>query len=105
VRSTASKRTSLPNYPVAVRGFEDLARRELERLTHEIPPVDLAIQWDVCYEVLDIEGVVHWMGDGAWERFASGVERVTRLIPEEVLVGYHLGYGPSRSARCTKPAT
>jgi hypothetical protein len=81
------------DYPVAVRGFEDLVRRELERLTSEIPPADLAIQWDVCYEVLDIEGVVAWMGDGAWERFTAGVERLTRLIPEEVLVGYHLCYG------------
>jgi hypothetical protein len=81
------------DYPVAVRGFEDLVRRELERLTTEIPPADLAIQWDVCYEVLDIEGVVAWMGDGAWERFAGPVERLTRLIPEEVAVGYHLCYG------------
>jgi hypothetical protein len=81
------------DYPVAVRGFEDLVRRELERLTREIPPADLAIQWDVCYEVLDIEGVVRWMGEGAWERFAAGVERLARLIPEEVLVGYHLCYG------------
>jgi hypothetical protein len=81
------------DYPVAMRGFEDLVRRELERLTTEIPPTDLAIQWDVCYEVLDIEGVVAWMGDGAWERFAGPVERLTRLIPEEVAVGYHLCYG------------
>jgi hypothetical protein len=81
------------DYPVAMRGFEDLVRRELERLTTEIPPADLAIQWDVCYEVLDIEGVVAWMGDGAWERFARPVERLTRLIPEEVAVGYHLCYG------------
>jgi hypothetical protein len=43
--------------------------------------------------VLDIEGVVSWMGDGAWERFTGPVERLTRLIPEEVLVGYHLCYG------------
>ena len=81
------------DYPVAVRGFEDLVQRELERLRQEIPVADLAIQWDVCYEVLDIEGVVHWMGDGAWERFAAGVEQLARLIPEEVLVGYHLCYG------------
>jgi hypothetical protein len=81
------------DYAVAVRGFEDLVARELQRLTTEIPPADLAIQWDVCYEVLDLEGVVAWMGDGAWERFAGPVERLTRLIPEEVLVGYHLCYG------------
>ncbi|MBV9382062.1 MAG: hypothetical protein JOY82_02100 [Streptosporangiaceae bacterium] len=81
------------DYPVAERGFEDLVAREIQRLTAEIPPADLAIQWDVCYEVLDIEGVLAWTAGGAWERFKGPVGRLTRLIPEEVLVGYHLCYG------------
>jgi hypothetical protein len=81
------------DYPVAERGFEALVGRELQRLTGEIPPADLAIQWDVCYEVLDLEGVIAWTADGAWERFAGPVSRLTRQIPEEVLVGYHLCYG------------
>jgi hypothetical protein len=81
------------DYPIAERGFEDLVARELERLLGEIPAGDLAIQWDVCYEVLDLEGVIAWTSDGAWERFAGPVSRLTRLIPEDVLVGYHLCYG------------
>jgi hypothetical protein len=87
------------DYPVAERAFEDLVARELRRLTAAIPASDLAIQWDVCYEVLDLEGVLAWTaprgetGPGAWERFAGPVGRLTRLIPEEVLVGYHLCYG------------
>jgi hypothetical protein len=81
------------DYPVAERGFEDLVARELGRLLAEIPPSDLAIQWDVCYEVLDLEGVIAWTSDGAWERFTGPVARLTPLIPEEVLVGYHLCYG------------
>ena len=81
------------DYPVAERGFEDLVARELVRLTGEIPAADLAIQWDVCYEVLDLEGVLAWTADEAWERFTGPVARLTPLIPEEVLVGYHLCYG------------
>jgi hypothetical protein len=81
------------DYPIAERGFEELVAREIERLLGEIPAADLAIQWDVCYEVLDLEGVLAWTSDGAWERFAGPVGRLTRLIPEEVLVGYHLCYG------------
>jgi hypothetical protein len=81
------------DYPVGERGFEDLVGRELRRLTSEIPPGDLAIQWDVCYEVLDIEGVLAWTADGAWERFTGPVARLTRQIPEDVLVGYHFCYG------------
>lgn len=81
------------DYPIAEQGFEDLFGRELRRLTAEIPPSDLAIQWDVCYEVLDLEGVLAWTADGAWERFAGPVSRLTPLIPEAVLVGYHFCYG------------
>jgi hypothetical protein len=81
------------DYPVAARAFEDLVGRELERLLDAVAPADLAIQWDSAYEVQDLEGVLAWTAEGAWERFAGPVERLTRLIPEEVLVGYHLCYG------------
>jgi hypothetical protein len=59
------------DYPAAPRAFEDLVARELERLTAEIPPGELAIQWDVCHEVLDLEGVLAWTAGDAWERFAN----------------------------------
>ena len=81
------------DYPIAERAFEDLVERELQRLLSEVPAEDLAIQWDCAYETQDIEGVLAWTSDGAWERFAEPVTRLTRLIPEDVLVGYHLCYG------------
>lgn len=81
------------DYPVAVRGYEDLAAREIARLAAAIPQRDLAIQWDIAYETLDIEGVLSWTAGGAWERFAAAVDRLPRLIPDDVLVGYHLCYG------------
>ncbi len=81
------------DYPIAAAGFEDLVAREIARLCAAIPPADLAIQWDNAYETQDIEQVLAWTTDGAWERFAGPAERLTRLIPEEVLVGYHLCYG------------
>ncbi len=81
------------DYPVAERAFEDLVARELPRLLAAIPAADLAIQWDMAYETQDIEGVLAWTCEGAWERFAGPVTRLTRLIPPEVLVGYHLCYG------------
>src|SRR6266702_2481766 len=79
--------------PVAARAYEDLVARELTRLTAAIPPNELAIQWDLAYETQDLEGVLAWMPEGAWERFAGPVTRLTRLIPADVLVGYHLCYG------------
>jgi len=70
-----------------------LVARELERLMASVPPHELAIQWDCAYETQDIEGVLAWTTEGGWERFAGPVTRLTRLIPNEVLVGYHLCYG------------
>jgi hypothetical protein len=81
------------DYPIAERAFEDLVTRELRRLSAAIPPGELAIQWDMASETHDLEGVLAWTSEGAWERFAGPVTRLTRLIPEEVLVGYHLCYG------------
>src|SRR5215472_765090 len=81
------------DYPVAARAFEDLVARELPRLVAAIPPADLAIQWDLAYETQDLERVLGWTSEGAWERFAGPVTRLTRLIPAEALVGYHLCYG------------
>jgi len=81
------------DYPIAERGFVELAGRELARLTDAIPHEDLAIQWDLAYEVQDIEGVLAWTSDGAWERYTGPVSQLTPQIPEDVLVGYHLCYG------------
>ena len=82
------------DYPIARAGLRGPGRpRDSTRLTAAIPPADLAIQWDFAYETQDIEGVLAWTSEGAWERFAGPVTRLTRLIPEETLVGYHLCYG------------
>jgi hypothetical protein len=87
------KANFVADFPVAERAFEDLVARELQRLTAAIPPEDLAIQWDMAYETEDIEGVLAWTPEGAWERFAGPVTRLTRLIPEQTLAGYHLCCG------------
>jgi hypothetical protein len=89
----AFKANFATDYPVAGRAYEELVARELDRLLAEVPAEDLAIQWDCAYETQDIEGVLAWTDDGGWERFAGPVTRLARLIPDEVLVGYHLCYG------------
>ena len=81
------------DYPIAARAYEELVARELQRLLTEIAPEDLAIQWDMAYETQDLEGVLAWTAGDPWERFTGPVTRLTRQIPEEVLVGYHLCYG------------
>jgi hypothetical protein len=81
------------DYPIAFAGYADLVARDIARLTAVIPPAELAIQWDIAYETLDIEGVLPWAAGDGWERFATAVDRLPRLVPDEALVGYHLCYG------------
>jgi hypothetical protein len=82
------------DYAIAEPAFEELVERELRRLLDEIPGSELALQWDVCYEVLDLEGVIVWMGgDAAWERFAQPLPRLAKIVPDEVLLGFHFCYG------------
>jgi hypothetical protein len=81
------------DFPIAARAYEELAGREIARLLTEVPGEDLAIQWDVCTEVLDNEDVLPFTGRGAWDRFATAVPRLASLIPDEVLMGYHFCYG------------
>jgi hypothetical protein len=78
----------IPPYREAMRG-------ELARILDAIPHSDLAIQWDVCWEVLDIEGIFPWAMTGPpdpRDRYIATVSEMSRAIPEEVLVGYHLCY-------------
>lgn len=82
------------DYPIVKEAFNDLAERELRRLCTEVPPEDLAIQWDIAFEPLDNEGVLPWtIHDQAWQRYIEPIGRLSSQIPEEALVGYHLCYG------------
>ncbi len=84
---------------IVERAFEDLVARELERLVATIPPADLVIQWDAAFETTYLEEE----GADAWERFAGPVTRLTRLIPDEALVGYHLCYGTAPEWPAVEP--
>lgn len=73
--------------------YEAALLREVERITQLIPHEDLALQWDVCWEVLDIEGIFPWSPPGdVWERYLQAVRRLSPHVPRDVALGYHLCY-------------
>jgi len=81
------------NWAIVGPALEDLWERSVGDLLTVIPAADLALQWDLAYEVIDIEGVVAWTDGEAWERFAGPWSRLARRVPEDVLMGLHLCYG------------
>lgn len=73
--------------------YEQALQREVALMLKDIPADDFAIQWDICQEVLAI--------DGAWPLYyedltAGAIERMKRLsdfVPEPCELGFHLCYG------------
>lgn len=82
------------DWPIVAEAYEEAMRRELKRLYEAIPADDLVIQWDICFEVLDLERLFQWTPErGAWKRFIDPVKHVSKMVPQGVIAGYHLSYG------------
>jgi hypothetical protein len=78
-----------------VPAYTEAMEREVDKLIQAVPEEDLLIQWDVCTEVLDVEGAVPWIPEvkpGPLDRYATTIARLSSRIPPAVPVGYHLCY-------------
>jgi hypothetical protein len=75
-----------------IPGYTKAMIKEVKTIVDAIPHVDLAIQWDICIEMVLYDGriwPVPWdkdMQDGNWKLLAS-------IIPDDVEMGIHLCYG------------
>lgn len=84
--------------------IEDALRREVAQMAEAIPRDRLAIQWDVCHEVIG--------ADGGWplhydDIVPASIERVARhlgYIPAGVEAGIHLCYGDPGHKHIVEPA-
>jgi hypothetical protein len=82
------------DYPRIKPGFEQAMRDEIAVITRKIPPEDLAIQWDCCVEVMDLEDSFTWTPkDNKLERNLDPVSALSPHIPTATALGYHLCYG------------
>lgn len=82
------------DHPVVAAGYEDAAVNEVNKMLEVIPASDIVILWDVCVEILHMEGLLPWMSrDHLVERNTDTVANIMPHIPEDVGIGYHLCYG------------
>jgi len=82
------------DYPIVAEAYEEAMGRELKRLYEVIPADDLVIQWDICFEVLDLERLFQWTPvRGSWKRLIDPIKRMSKMVPRTVIAGYHLCYG------------
>ncbi len=84
--------------------YEAAMRREVAKISAEIPHKDLSIQWDLCIEMILWDGrstfyskVVDKAG------IIARVSRLCRDIPADVELGFHLCYGDFEAKHFIEP--
>lgn len=85
------------------RAYERSLRRDLDRIVAGIPPADLSIQWDICQEVLVLEGYFPSRPVDHRERIFSLLARLGDAVPAGVELGYHLCYGSPADQHLVMP--
>ena len=90
------------DHAIVEAAYEEVLGREIDQILREIPAEDLAIQFDVCTDLLEATGEYYaWSRPAAaWDRFIGPLHRLPRRIPEKAALGYHFCYGTFP----TKPA-
>ena len=75
-------------------GFEDALAAELAVIVQRIPAEDLAIQWDMAWELLAVYGQPGMPASEAEaETHVAPVHRLSALLPDEAALGFHFCFG------------
>jgi hypothetical protein len=84
------------------RVYTQHLRQEVNRIAQMLPHDRVALQWDVCQEVLMWEGYFaqppHYK-----EEIFSVLGQVGDAVPDTIELGYHLCYGSPRDEHCIQP--
>ena len=100
--------TNAEDFTLLATAYEEALGSELERILEVIPADDLAIQWDICWEVLAIELQDQvgrrWQPPGdPFERYLRQLKAVARYVPVQTLMGCHLCYGDFQHSHLAEP--
>jgi hypothetical protein len=90
----------------ALPGYEQLVLGEVDEICAMIPHAELALQWDVALEVIDVlekqkPVVAAQLGP---EGVADALARACNRVPYDVEVGVHLCYGNPGGKHLVEPA-
>jgi hypothetical protein len=83
--------------------YERALARDVRSIVATIPSADLAIQWDVCQEVLVAEGYFPDPPADHRVQIARELARLGDLVPADVEMGYHLCYGSPADEHLVMP--
>ena len=91
--------------PKVLPAYTAAMLRELARICAAIPHSDLAIQWDVCIEMLMWDGRYSQMPafPGMKEAFIAAFQELANAVPGDVELGFHLCYGDLDAKHFVEP--
>jgi hypothetical protein len=96
---------SPPDRELVRPAYEAAMLREVAEICRQIPHEDLAIQWDVCIEILEVvTGAIALPGDPI-ARAGAQFDRIACAIPAGVRLGYHFCYGDLAHRHLVEPDT
>ena len=73
--------------------YERAMLAEAAAVAAAVPADELAIQWDVCQEVLGADGGIELFYDDGIEGSLARLARLSAAVPEAAQLGFHLCYG------------
>ncbi len=83
--------------------IERAMKRDIERMQQAIPAERLAIQWDVCYEVIGVDRGPRLHYANALEGSVERIGRLCGLVKDGVELGIHLCYGDPGHKHIVEP--
>lgn len=83
--------------------YERSLLRALADIVSHIPQEDLAIQIDVCQEVLLFENYFEHRPEDYKQRIFETLARLSAAVPDDVELGFHLCYGSPFDAPLVRP--
>jgi methionine synthase II (cobalamin-independent) len=91
--------------PQVLPAYEQAMIREVEKICAAIPHADLALQWDVCMEMIQWDGRAPGMAPfpGMERAFAGAFARICAPVPADVELGIHLCYGDMDAKHFIQP--
>ena len=92
-----------PEFPALFERYTEGMLTEVDEIVSAIPHDRLALQWDVCFELLMFEG---WMPmPAAIDRrlISDHLVRISNVIPADVQLGYHFCFGDHQHRHLREP--
>ena len=91
--------------PRVLPAYEAAMIREVQRIAAAIPHRDLALQWDVCIEMIQWDGRTPYMPAPPTmeQTFRGAFARLTAPVPADVELGFHLCYGDMDAKHFVEP--